>query len=88
CGFIDTKGNMVVGAIYESARDFREGLAAVCINGKYGFIDKNGDLVIPAIYDGSFEDIDVPFFNNGLALVRLNGKWGYIDKNGTQYWED
>ncbi|ECK2611648.1 WG repeat-containing protein, partial [Campylobacter coli] len=33
---------------------FREGLASVGLNGKYGFIDKSGKIVIEPIFD----DID------------------------------
>jgi translation initiation factor 6 (eIF-6) len=61
---------------------FREGLAGVEINGKYGFIDTKGNLVIPPVYDDAWH------FSEGLARVEINGKWGYIDKRNIQYWED
>ena len=55
---------------------FKEGLARVERNGKYGFIDEKGSLIIPCIYD------DVSSFNEGLASVKRNGKYGFIDKKG------
>ena len=36
---------------YDYTGDFREGLAAVKLNGKYGFINKSGNVVIPLKYD-------------------------------------
>ena len=41
-GFIDTKGNMVIPAIYDYANDFSEGLAYVKVNDERGYIDKRG----------------------------------------------
>jgi hypothetical protein len=38
CGFIDTTGKEVVPCIFEGARDFSEGLAAVLVDGKWGYI--------------------------------------------------
>ena len=37
---IDTKGNIVIAPIYDDTLIFREGLAAVKINNKYGFNEK------------------------------------------------
>lgn len=69
-------GEWVIEPKYEVARDFSDGLAAVCLYGKWGFIAKNGKSSIAYRYDqcGSFSE--------GLARVRLYGKWGFIDKNG------
>ena len=72
----------VVPCQYDQVMDFSEGLAAVCVNGKWGFIDKTGKVVIPCIYDG------VKSFSEGLAAVSVgiggNGKWGYIDREGKE----
>ena len=70
-------GTIVIPARYDAAWYFREGLARVKINGKYGFIDKSGTLVIPARYDDAWP------FSEGLAGVEINGKRGFIDKSGT-----
>jgi len=37
-GFIDTTGKEVVPCIFDNARDFSEGLAAVLVDGKWGYI--------------------------------------------------
>ena len=70
-------GHVVIPAKYDDASSFREGLAAVKINNKYGFIDKTGTVVIPAKYEAVWS------FSEGLAAVYIAGKWGYIDKTGT-----
>ena len=60
--------------------EFREGLALVVKNRKYGFIDKTGKLVSPCIYD----------YRWGLKITKQfvytikNGKFGCIDKNGKE----
>ena len=71
-------GVVVIPAIYDKAWDFREGLALVELNDKWGYIDKIGKEVIPIKYN------EVYSFKEGLALVKLNGKWGYIDKLGNE----
>ena len=82
-GFINKSGQLVIPLIYQDARKFSEGLAAVKKNGKWGFINKSGTMVIPAVYDfaGSF--------SRDLAEVAKlekdedgyeSAKWGYIDK--------
>jgi hypothetical protein len=56
--------------------DFREGLAAVNSNGKWGYIDATGKFVIPAQFD------DAENFSEGLAAVKQGQKYGYIDPAG------
>lgn len=79
---------------YDSARDFHEGLAAVCRDSKWGFIDTSGREVVPCKYDA------VDDFHEGLARVELDSgrtmtfnsgwsmtedsKWGYVDKTGRE----
>ena len=72
---------------YDVANAFKDGIALVCIQGKYGFINKTGKLVIPAEYDYAYE-----FYNSELAAVNKGGvkggwnvqggKWGFINKSG------
>ncbi len=50
-GFIGPEGNWAIEPKYMGARSFKNGLAAVKLNGKWGFINKQGELVIPAIYN-------------------------------------
>lgn len=76
-GYIDVEsGLQTVPVVYEAARAYSEGLAAIRQNNKWGFIDKSGRNIVPAIYD------DVTAFGEGLAGVRVNNKWGVIDMNG------
>ena len=69
----------VVPPMYDSISGFRDGLAWVQLDRKWGFVDKSGEVVVPIIYDnvGSF-------FYEGLAAVMLDGKWGFIDKSGSE----
>lgn len=61
---------------------FSEGLAQVCINGKWGYIDSDGRMAIPAVYD-----MTEPF-RNGLALVVQNGRWCYINRDRDTIWQE
>ena len=71
-------GDVVIPFKYDDVFNFREGLAAVKLKGKWGFIDKSGKVVVPIKYD------DVEVFYEGLADVKLNGKYGFVDKSGTE----
>ena len=78
-GFINHEGEYVILPQFDDACSFRNGLAAVCINNKWGFIDKTALRVIPL----QFEEIESDWlFLSGLALVKSNGKWGYINRDG------
>lgn len=63
---------------YDVIMNFREGLAGVKYNSKWGGIDEAGNEVIPCKYDY------VDYFQEGLARVYRNGKWGYVDKAGKE----
>jgi len=82
-GFIDKSGNLVIPFIFEHNiedtylyQGFSDGLAAVCMDGKFGYINKNGDFVIEPKFDYAGR------FSDGLALVLVDGLFGYIDRNG------
>ena len=83
-GFLNVNtGRVVIGAQYEHAWHFSEGLAAVVAdNGKVGFINYDNKMVIPAVYD-YVEDYDYLFING--ACVLANGQtdmYGAIDTLG------
>ena len=59
-----------------SADPFREGLAAVANDGKWGFIDSTGKFAISPQFEW------VSFYSDGLAAAKSGGKVGYIDKSG------
>ena len=75
-GYIDKEGGTVVSCQYDEAKDYHEGLAAVCSEGAWGFVDKSGECVTACQYD------EVKDYCEGLAAVKKNDKWGYIDKEG------
>ena len=78
CGYIDIVKNEKAKAIYEYIKVFKEGLAAVCIDGKWGFINKKGELIIEPKY------YSVSDFSQGLAAVSYYSHKtdGYINKKG------
>jgi hypothetical protein len=56
---------------------WREGLASVRQNGKWGFVNRRGEFEIEPEFDG------VAGFSEGLAAVRVGpDNWGYIDRDG------
>ena len=63
-GFIDKTGAVVIQPRFESALNFRDGLAPVVLAGKWGFINTTGDLVI----DNKFEWVGE--FSEGMAVVQ------------------
>jgi len=88
-GFLDESGKLAINPSFEEARNFSEGMAAVCLgigcyytldrkdkSRKWGYIDKAGSIIIPAQFDEAYD------FKEGLASVSVGGKWGYIDKTG------
>lgn len=66
----------VIPCVYDSAKDFSEGLAAVKRNDKWGYIDGTGAVVVPLKYD------EVESFSEGLAVVVQDWRYGFIDKTG------
>jgi hypothetical protein len=91
-GFSNRQKDIVIQCKYDLALPFSEGLAAVCLRGKWGFIDESGVEVVPCKY------FHVGDFSEGLALVGLLGReleydeddnvlrwehmFGYINKSG------
>jgi len=61
--------------IFDNVFDFKEGYAAVQLNGKYNFINKNGEFLSDKWFDYSNDFIE------GYAQVELNNKWNFINKN-------
>lgn len=69
-------GKFIVSLQYDNIADFKENLAVVEANKKYGFVDDKGKEIVPPVYDYAAS------FYEGLAYVKLNNKYGYIDKTG------
>ncbi len=77
-GLYDLDGNELQPCIYDQAEDFRDGMARVMIDGKWGYLDATGALSIPLQYE------DAEDFEDGTARVKQNGEWITIDKTGKQ----
>jgi hypothetical protein len=79
-GYIDQTGRFHFELDTEMPRlvyyDFKEGLAAVELNGKWGYVDSSGQLAIPYIYDWATP------FSEGLAWIKTGDNWGFINKQG------
>ena len=87
CGYLNTKGEVVIPEMYYSARPFSEGLAWVkqnedskwqCINKENQVVIRLGEDEVPNDFNGNF--------HNGLALINVSYEDGYgckyIDVNG------
>jgi hypothetical protein len=76
-GYLDTTGQMAIDPIFDHAREFSEGLAAVNFNGKWGYINSKGEWIIPASFRAAYS------FKNGIARIQtLHKKYGFIKKTG------
>jgi len=81
-GFIDTAGKIVIEAVFDDVRDFRNGLAAANLKGKWGFIDPFGKKVI------DFKYRSVNDFSEGLAIVQdMDKNIFYINDKGNKMLE-
>jgi hypothetical protein len=77
-GYINKKGKFIIQPVYDEAKDFAGGLAAVKKDGKWGFIDTLGNTKVP------FQFTKEPkSFSDYRAFVQgANNKWGIIDTAG------
>jgi hypothetical protein len=73
---IERFGEPVASGKWTDYRGFREALAAVAVDKKWGYVDRQGRYQIAP----QFEDV-MPF-SQRLARVRIGGKWGFIDRSG------
>jgi len=75
-GFIDSKGMMVIPAVYDYGSNFSEGLARVWTRDGCGFIDRQGRYVIEPRFENAGD------FSDGLAWAKTEKEAGYIDHMG------
>lgn len=79
-GYIDKTGQWVIEPQFESASDFRDGMAVVKKNDQYGVINEKGEVIIDFQFDylGSFVE--------GMAAFKVDTeqgqKYGFINTNG------
>ena len=70
---------VVIPCRYDQVRSFWNGLAFVCVDGKWGSVDKSGKEVIPCKYDDLSNE-----FIGGLVRVELAGRYGFVDNSGKE----
>jgi len=75
-GYIDRLGKVVVGAKFEAAGPFSEGLGPVKSAGKWGYVDLSGKTVVEPQFDEAYS------LAEGLAPVKVGDKYGFVDKTG------
>jgi len=76
-GYMDANSKLYIPMTYNDARNFKQGMAAVKIENKWGYINKGNILVIEPKYEKAFD-----FSKDEIARIKLNSKWGFIDKKG------
>lgn len=75
--FLDRNGNRLTDKNFKYVQPFTEGLAAVCVDEKWGFIDKTGEFVIEPQFESARS------FSEGLAAVTdESDDYGFIDRSG------
>ena len=86
-GFIDFSGSYAIEPCYggvelhRSASDFRWGIAAVCVKGKWGVIDVAGETVLEPRFDGA------RVMDSDVVEVWQDKRMRYVDRRGTVFWE-
>lgn len=76
-GYINDDGKLVIEAVYEEAKEFREGVAIVGKNGKFGFINEKGRIILNIEYE--LPDYQ---YEPSVLLIKKEDKYGYIDYQG------
>ncbi len=77
CGYIDGESEAeIIPQNFQVAQPFREGLAAVRIDGRYGYINPRGEIVIAPRFQAASP------FSGGYAEVRIDNASGAIDRTG------
>jgi len=75
-GYLNSKGKLVITAIYEDAGTFTGNLARVSTGSSYFFINKKGKQVSQA-FDNARDIVD------GYAAVNVSGRWGFMNAKGS-----
>ena len=84
-GYVDSLGNWVIDAQFETVGPFLEDAAVVShapqfwflsIRPSYGFIKRSGEYLITPRFENARA------FHGGLAAVQINKKWGFVDPSG------
>lgn len=86
-GYINEQLKLETALLYDSAKDFGSGLAAVRQGEKWGYINKNGVTAIPFDFESVSEldasGKDTAFtFVGGVVPVKKNGLYGIMNTSG------
>jgi hypothetical protein len=76
-GYCNSIGKEVIPCIYDGAKKFSQGLAAVKSDGKWGYIDVAGTVIISFQYDEAES-----FTDEGFAKVTIDKETFTINKTG------
>ncbi|MEZ4829984.1 MAG: WG repeat-containing protein [Bacteroidia bacterium] len=86
-GFVNRKGEFVLNPVYEDAKGFSEGIAAIKMGGLWGYMDSSGSMIT------GFEFRWVGYFKEGIAKVKLgpvhndyDGHYAFINSEGDVLW--
>lgn len=79
-GYINKNGVAVTAFEYEAAKDFKNGVACVKKDGKFGLVDKFGAPITECVYDYISD-----FANDGYALAKKNKNNIYLDREGNTW---
>ena len=73
-GFVNKNGAVYIEAMYEDAKPFVNGYAAVKMNGLWGYIDSENKIII----EPQFQEV-LPVMMSGYAYVQNEvGSWDYV----------
>ncbi|MCB0839598.1 MAG: WG repeat-containing protein [Bacteroidetes bacterium] len=86
-GFVDQRGQFIINPVFEDAKGFSEGIAAVKMGGLWGYMDAGGNMIT------GYEFRWVGYFHEGIAYVKLGPahndydyRYAYIDRSGDVLW--
>lgn len=89
---IMNKGEIKTDVVYEECGPSRDGLMAVCVNGKWGYVNEDGKEIIPPEYDPSWTLNDSDTENRqeycyaasgGFVVLRKDSRWELKYTDGT-----
>lgn len=88
---VDSGGRQINDQFYEDGRPYREGVAALEQNGKWGYLDTNGQPISDFCYEPMLPgdcfsmEATVPYSaNEGMIPVKKDGLCGLIDTQGRE----
>lgn len=76
-GYLNTRGEIKIPAVYDDYSNFRNGLATVKKNGFWGVINAQNQVIVPFEY----QDVSINDWQNTIHLKKDN-KYGFADSSG------